>query len=69
MRSTIDGDCPSQPPHTGVREPCATAPKFEDPDLIGVVAAWPTLSPAIKAGIVAMIQAQREFKDSADSSS
>ncbi len=28
-----------------------------DPDLAALVAAWPTLPPALKAGIVALIQA------------
>jgi hypothetical protein len=28
-----------------------------DPDLAAIVAAWPQLSPALRAGIVAMIKA------------
>jgi len=36
----------------------ATAPV--DPDLADVIAAWPTLPPAIQAGIMAMVRAAEE---------
>jgi hypothetical protein len=32
-------------------------PKFADPALAVVVAAWGTLSPAVRAGILAMVKA------------
>jgi hypothetical protein len=31
-----------------------------DPDLAAVIAAWPTLPPAMRAGVVAMVKAAAE---------
>jgi hypothetical protein len=41
----------------GPPTPPATPPKPTDPELAAVVAAWPDLPPAIRAGIVAMVKA------------
>ena len=41
----------------GLPTPPATPPKPTDPELAAVVAAWPDLPPAIRAGIVAMVGA------------
>jgi hypothetical protein len=37
--------------------PPATPPKPTDPELAAVVAAWPDLPPAIRAGVVALVKA------------
>jgi hypothetical protein len=37
--------------------PCPTDPPDLPPDLAAVVAAWPTLPEAIRAGILAMVRA------------
>ena len=41
----------------GPPTPPATPPKPTDPELAAVVAAWPDLPPAIRAGIAAMVRA------------
>jgi probable H4MPT-linked C1 transfer pathway protein len=63
--STSEGDPSLQRSLTQVSNLNGAPPELQDQDLIGVVNAWPTLSPAIKAGILAMIEAQRGLKDSA----
>ena len=42
---------------TGADAPPAPPPAVDDPDFAAVVAAWPTLSVAIRAGILAMVRA------------
>jgi hypothetical protein len=69
-KSTSRENCPissTRPnPHrrADIRTPTATKsattyPEVADPDLAAVVAAWPTLPEAIRAGIVAMVKAAR----------
>ena len=41
----------------GPPTPTATPPKPADPELAAVVAAWPDLPPALRAGIAAMVAA------------
>jgi len=58
---------PKSPSPKDLREPALsvahhlpTDTRKTDPDLVAVIAAWPELPEALKAGIVAMVKAARD---------
>lgn len=54
----LPGDFAPQPaPATAPPDRCYPTVPSGDPDLSAVVAAWPSLPPALRAGIVAMVKA------------
>ncbi|MBL9001782.1 MAG: hypothetical protein JNK25_11670 [Phycisphaerae bacterium] len=48
---------PASPCHHVTTSPKPPAPTPPDPELAAVVAAWPALPPAIRAGVMALVRA------------